>query len=137
MNSSLERTLKFFCVCCISLSLAGNSGLLTWERHSSRKSSATHSYQCVQSFRVYKQRYGCQCLGFLAGAQMLMHAVAHGGCTDTVRKSALEVGYGRKFPCHTGDSNPRQCCAWLFSWTLYPPSCPAAECHCEGTLCCH
>ena len=59
-----------------------------------------------------------------------------GGCTDTVRKSALEVGYGRKIPCHTGDSNPRQCCAWLFSWTLYPPSCPAAECHCEGALCC-
>ena len=30
-----------------SLSLAGNSGQLTWVRHSSRKSSATHSYQCV------------------------------------------------------------------------------------------
>ena len=30
-----------------SLSLAGNSGRLTWVRHSSRKSSATHSYQCV------------------------------------------------------------------------------------------
>ena len=37
------------------LSLAGNSGRLTWVRHSSRKNSATHSCQCVQYFRVSKQ----------------------------------------------------------------------------------
>ena len=37
-----------------------------------------------------------------------MHAIAHGGCTDTVSESALEVGTGRKIPCHTGDSNPRE-----------------------------
>ena len=30
---------------------------------------------------------------------MLMHAIAHGGCTDTVRQSALEVDSGRKIPC--------------------------------------
>ena len=30
-----------------SLSLAGNSDRFTWIRHSSRKSSVTHSYQCV------------------------------------------------------------------------------------------
>ena len=35
-----------------SLSLAGNSCHLTWVRHSSHKSSATHSYQCVQYFCV-------------------------------------------------------------------------------------
>ena len=35
------------------LSLAGISGGLTWVRHSSRTSSATHSYQCVQQ----EQRY--------------------------------------------------------------------------------
>ena len=29
------------------LSLAGNAARLTWVRHSSRKSSVTHSYQCV------------------------------------------------------------------------------------------
>ena len=28
---------------------------------------------------------------FLTCAQMLMHAIAHGGCTDTVRESAQEV----------------------------------------------
>ena len=39
---------------CASLSLAGNLGHLIWGwvRHSSRKSSATHSYQCVQHFPV-------------------------------------------------------------------------------------
>ena len=41
-------------------------------------------------------------------------------CTDTVRESALEVDSGRKkIPRRTGDSNPRQYCAWLFSRTLY------------------
>ena len=37
---------------------------------------------------------------------------------DTV-ESALEVDSGEKIPCRTGDSNPRQYCAWLFSRTLY------------------
>ena len=36
----------------ISLFLAGNAGRLTWVRRSSRKSSATHSYQCVYHLRV-------------------------------------------------------------------------------------
>ena len=28
---------------------------------------------------------------------MLMHAIAHGGCRDTVRESALEVDFRTKF----------------------------------------
>ena len=104
-----------------SLSLCGKFGSpLPGKTHSSRKSSATHSCQCVQYFPVSKRRpYGSQCWGFLTCAQMLMHAIAHGGCTDTVRESALKVDSGRKIPCRTGDSNPRQYCAWLFSQTLY------------------
>ena len=51
-----------------------------------------------------------------------MHATARGGCTDTVRESALEADSGRKIPCVTGDSNPRQYCALLFSRTLYQQS---------------
>ena len=62
-----------------SSSLAGNSRRLTWARHSSRKSSATHSYHCVQYFRVSKQWYNCQCLGFLTCAQKSRNAVAHKG----------------------------------------------------------
>ena len=51
--------------------------------------------------------------------EMMMHAVAHAGCSDTERESALEVDSGRKMLCCTGGSNPFQHCAWLFSRTLY------------------
>ena len=100
------RTCVCVCVCvCVcfstSLSVARNLGRLTWIRHSSRKSSATHSYRCVQYFRLSKQWYGCKCLGILTCTQMLMHVIAHAGCTDTVRESALEVDSGSKIPCRT------------------------------------
>ena len=39
---------------------------------------------------------------------MLTHAMAHEGCTDTVRESALKVDPGRKIPCRTGVSSLRQ-----------------------------
>ena len=41
---------------------------------------------------------------------MLMHAIVDGDCTDTVRESALEAGYGRKIAFYTRDSNPIQYC---------------------------
>ena len=54
-----------------------------------------------------------------------MHAIAHGGCTDIVRESALEVDCGRKIACRIGDSRHL---AWLFSRTLYQLiSCPRSE----------
>ena len=49
---------------------------------------------------------------------MSIHVIAHGGCTDTVRESALEVDSGTNIPSRTVDSNPHQFCAWLFSQTL-------------------
>ena len=97
----------------------GSLGHLTWVRHSSHKTSATHSCQCVPYFLASKQWYDCQCLGYLTYVQTLTHAIAHGGCTDTVRESAVEVDSGRKIPCRNGDSNPSQYCTWLFSRTLY------------------
>ena len=69
---------------------------LTWVRHSSCKTSATHSYQRVQYFGMFKQWFGCQCLGFLMCAQMLMYTIAYVGCEDTVRESAQKVDSGRK-----------------------------------------
>ena len=53
---------------------------------------------------------------------MLMHAIAHGGCTDTVRReSALEADWRRrKKPCCTGVSNPRQYRAWLIEPDALP-----------------
>ena len=90
------------CVCITSSSLMGNSGGLTWVRHSrrsSRKSSATHYYQCVQYLGVSKQWYGCQCLWVLMCTQLLMQAIAHGGCANTVRESALKADW-EKNPVH-------------------------------------
>ena len=104
---------------------AGSSGLLTWVRHSSCESRAAHSCQRVQYFRLSKQRCICKCLGFLTCAQTLMHAIAHGGCTDTVRESALEVDCVRKIFCCTGDLNLHQYCAWLLSLAFYQVSYPA------------
>ena len=37
-----------------------------------------------------------------------MHAIAHGGYTDTVRESALKIYSGRKISCCTGESNLRR-----------------------------
>ena len=71
--------LLLFCISCpsreIRVALPGFSSL---------KSDATRFCQWVQYFRVFKRRYSCQYLGFLSYAQMLMNAIAHGGCTDTV-----------------------------------------------------
>ena len=83
---------------------------LTRVRHSSRKSSATHCYRCVQCFPVSRQWYGCQRWGFLPYAQMSMTAITDVGSRDTVRESALKVDSGRKIPCRSVDSNPLQYC---------------------------
>ena len=70
-------------------------GHLTQVQHSSRKSSATHFYQCALYFHMSGQWYGCQCLGFVMC--MLMHMIACGCCMDT--ESPLKVELGRKIPC--------------------------------------
>ena len=67
-----------------------------------RAAARTHCYRCVQYCRVSKQWCGCQCSGLLTCTQMVMHAIAHGGCTDTVRESALKADSGRNIPCRTG-----------------------------------
>ena len=91
------------------LSLVRNSGQLTWVQNSSSKCSTTHSYLCVQYFHVSKQRYGCQCLGFLTCTQMLMHTIAHRGCTDCTgswlgEKSLAALGTQTCFPTVSGFS---------------------------------
>ena len=113
------------CVCFLflfntSFSLTGNSGGLTWVRlHQPPEQRYPFLSVCAVFPCVQTMVYGCQWLGFLTSAQMLMHVTAHRGCTDTVTESALEADSGRKIPCRTGDSNPRQYCAWLFTRTLY------------------
>ena len=58
-------------------------------------------------------------MGFSMCAQMLMHAIAHGSCANTVRESALKADPGRKFSRRTGESNLRQYGAWPFGPTLH------------------
>ena len=53
---------------------------------------------------------------------MLMHVIAHGGCTNTVRESALKVDSEGTIPCRNRESNPRPYCSWLFGPMLYPLS---------------
>ena len=53
---------------------------------------------------------------------MLIHAIAHRGCTDIVRESALTADSVRKITCCSEGSNPRQNCAWLSDPTLYQQS---------------
>ena len=43
--------------------------------------------------------------GSLTCAHMVMHAIALGGCMDTVRESAVTVDSGRELRCCTGESN--------------------------------
>ena len=105
------------------LSIAANLGHVTQVKHSSFKSSATHSCQCVQHFYMSKQWYACQCWGFLMCTQVLMHVIAHGGCMDTVRVCTGSWLEG-KIPCCNRDLNPLLYCTWVFSWTLYQLNCP-------------
>ena len=51
-------------------------------------------------------------------ALMLMHGIAHEGCTDTVRESALKVDSGRKIPRHSMESSLPQRCAGLTHYHL-------------------
>ena len=60
------------------------------------KNSITQTSRCVQHFCVSKQWYGCQCLGFLTSAQMLMHVIAHMGYMDILRECALKFTLGEK-----------------------------------------
>ena len=48
-------------------------------------------------------------------SSLLMHAISHGGCTDTVRESTLKADSERKIFCRIGNSNPSQYSARGFS----------------------
>ena len=86
-----------------SLSLAENSGCLTWVRHSRCQSSSAHSYQCsVAAFScvqtvVRLPLFGiCNVRTDVTYAQTLMHVITQGNCTDTIRESVLKADTGRE-----------------------------------------
>ena len=63
--------------------------------------------------------------GSLTCAQMLMHAIAHGGVRTQVRESALKVDSGRKIARRAEESKPASA-AWrsdgLTNWPTSPSS---------------
>ena len=61
--------------------------------------------------------------GSLTCAQMLMHAIAHGGVRTHVKESALKVDSGRKLSCHIKEMNLRQQRAGptLYQLSYIPP----------------
>ena len=71
----------------------GNSSHPTRVRHSSRKSSATHSCQCVQCFHVSQlvRLPVLENFNVLTDSIMLMRAITHGGCTDTQKSLDWEL----------------------------------------------
>ena len=108
------------CVCVrASLPFKGNSDRLSRARHNTTRAALPIPTSVCSISVCPNSAMAASVWGLLTCTQMLMHAIAHGGCTDTVRETALEVDSGRKVPCRTRDSNPRQHCAWLFSRLLY------------------
>ena len=49
---------------------------------------------------------GLPVFGIFTCARMLMHVIAHRGCANTMRQSALEVDSGRKILCCNRELNP-------------------------------
>ena len=94
--SLLPFVFKYFIVTC------GNLGRLAWVRHRATRSALPIPVSVCAILRVSKQCYGCQCLGFLTFAQMLVHSIEHWGCTDTARESALKVDWAKDSLPHQG-----------------------------------
>ena len=111
------------------------AGHLTWVWCSSRQSRATHSYRCVPYLCASKQWYGCQCFRlFWMRSQILVHAIVHRGCTNTIGESAPIVDPGRKVPSHTGESSS---VLRLAFWSNALPTelCPAHTCFTRNLFC--
>ena len=49
---------------------------------------------------------GLPVFGIFTCTRMLMHVIAHRGCANTMRQSALEVNSGRKILCCNRELNP-------------------------------
>ena len=93
-------------------------------------------FSCVKTM-VWLPVFGILCVCVVGGwvgererdsAQMVMHAIAHGGCTDTVRGSALEADSGRKIVfAAPGTRTLLNITPGFFSQTLYPLSYPGPK----------
>ena len=93
----------FLSIYSTSLSHAGHSGRLSWVRLQLLQEQRYPLLPVHAVFLCVRQWHGCQRLGYLTCAQMLMHAIAGRGCTKTMRESAVKADPGRKICCCTGE----------------------------------
>ena len=107
-------SLLFLCVCLVLLcNLRKTRIVLPGQiRHSSRNSSASHSYEYVQYF-WWPNMARLPVFGIFN-----VNTLFHAGAVRRLRESLLRR-----------DSNPRQYCALILSRTLYPLSYPYSFCH--------
>ena len=101
-----------------SLSHAGNSGHLSWVRLQLLQEQRYPLLPVHAVFLCVRQWHGCQRLGYLTCAQMLMHAIAGRGCTKTTRESAVKADPGRKICCCTGERKPVSVGHGSTSWEI-------------------
>ena len=104
----LSDSLLFFLILAPYLSIVGNSGHLTRLRLQRPQEQCYPFLTVCAVFSFTKQRCGCQCFRSLTCTKMLMHAIAHKGCTDIVGESGLKVDSGIKIPCGTREWNQPQ-----------------------------
>ena len=90
------------------------------------KSSATRSYQYVQYFRVPKQCYSCQCLGFLR-CWCTRTRLHKGGVRTPWKRVCTDIWLSEKNPLRALGNRTRVNinCAWPFGSTFHQLSCPA------------
>ena len=78
------------------------------------------------SLLMHVLMYGCLCLYVHVSVCGIFNGrtdVDEWDCTQGLY-GHRKTDSGRKILCRTGDSNPRQYCAWPFSQPLYQLSCP-------------
>ena len=100
-------TMSVFCNCSVPL------GFLPWqiriafpEESQLRQSHATQNTVYAGCFSVtITHRTLTRTTGSLTDAQMLMHAILHGGARTHVKECGVKVDSGRKILCRTGESN--------------------------------
>ena len=81
-----------------------------------------YTFLSVCSILCVQQWYGCQCLGFLTCAQILMRAIAHGAVPGRTLQESLfwKLTQGEKISCGTGNSvEPASVLRpWLFGFSV-------------------
>ena len=108
----------FLQLCCpIGITPMGNRVYFHGESQLQQRCT-TQSTVHAGCFSLHNPPNSDKTTGALTCAQILMHAIAHGGVQTHVRECALKVDSGRKTPCCTGELNLRQWCASLMLYQL-------------------